>query len=283
VGTVDPDRLPADVPPPEIVLPASHDTAAAVAGLPLDRTNRLFVSTGTWFITGLELDHPEQSQQAFEIGASNELGIDDTVRLLKNINGFFLLEECRRSWEQSGENTSYDAILGAVDTAGPIGPLVDPDDDAFGIEGDMPTTIRRYCRATGQDPPNGIGETTRCVLESLTAKTAVVIEELRDVTGDRSDRIHLGGGGARNTLFCRMLAAALDLPVVAGPVEATSVGNLLSQALASGEIHSIADGRALVESSFELSTYYPRSDRQWSAAKDTMRELVATDRNNSGL
>lgn len=275
IGTVDSEKLPADVPPPDIVLPASHDTAAAVAGLPLDRHNHLFVSTGTWFIAGVEIDRPEQSKQAFEAGASNELGIDDTVRLLKNVNGFFLLEECRQSWDESGKETSYDAILAEVDTTAPIGPLVDPDDDVFGIEGDMPSKIRRYCRETGQDPPNGIGQITQCVLESLTAKTAIVIAELRDVTDDESDRIHLGGGGVRNTLFCRMLAAALDLPVVAGPAEATSVGNLLSQAWASGEINSIAEGRRLVKSSFDLSTYHPQSERRWGPAKEKMRELVS--------
>jgi rhamnulokinase len=277
IGTVDPERLPAEVPSPEIVLPASHDTAAAVAGLPLDQHNHLFVSTGTWFITGIELDCPDQSQQAFKIGASNELGIDDTVRLLKNINGFFLLEECRRSWEQSGKETNYNVILDEVDISDSIGPLVDPDSEAFGIEGDMPMKIRRYCRNTGQEPPNGVGPTTRCVLESLTAKTAVVIEELRDVTGDDSDRIHLGGGGVRNTLFCQMLAAALDIPVVAGPVEATSIGNLLSQAWASGEITSVAEGRELISSSFDLSTYQPRSERDWNTAKERMRDLVSNN------
>jgi rhamnulokinase len=278
VGTIDTELLPSDETPPEIVLPASHDTAAAVAGLPLDRGNRLFVSTGTWFITGLELNSPEQSQGAFEIGASNELGVDDTVRLLKNINGFFLLEECRRSWSQSGKDASYEAIFEQVDATAPIGPLVDPDDEAFGIEGDMPTKIRAYCRKTGQDPPEQIGEIARCVIESLTAKTAVVIEELRDVTDDGSDRIHLGGGGVRNTLFCRMLASAMDLPVVAGPIEATSIGNLLCQAYAAGDIPSMAAGRDLVETSFELPTYSPASDRAWRAAKEEMRKLVSSGR-----
>lgn len=275
VGTVESEQLPADVPPPDIVLPASHDTAAAVAGLPLSQHNHLFVNTGTWFITGVELSHPDQSQQAFEIGASNELGVDNTVRLLKNINGFFLLEECRESWEQAGQKPGYDTILNQVDLSAPIGPLVDPDNEAFGIKGDMPTKIREYCRDTGQDPPDGIGSITRCVLESLTAKTAAVIEELRVLSGDESKRIHLGGGGVRNTLFCQMLADALELPVEAGPIEATSVGNLLTQARAFGAINSIADGRGLVKSSFDLSTYYPCSERNWSSAKERMRELVS--------
>jgi len=147
-----------------------------------------------------------------------------------------LLEKYRESWNAVGRATDYDAILRRIDDTEPFGPLVDPDDEAFGIEGDMPEKIRTYCRRTGQTPSESVDETARCILESLAVRTAVVLEQLSAVTGDASDRIHLGGGGVRNPRFCQMLADATGMPVVAGPVEATSVGNLLSQAAARGDL-----------------------------------------------
>jgi rhamnulokinase len=268
---------------PDIVLPASHDTAGAVAGLPLSAGSKAFLSAGTWFLCGVELDSPVRTDDAFAVGASNELGIEDTVRFLKNVTGFFLLEECRAAWEaeDGGENDTdgegeydYGHLLDAMASVEPFGPLVDPDDPLFEIDRDMPEAIREYCRETDQSIPRTVGEVTRCVLESLAAKTAIVLEDILTVAGSESETLHLGGGGAYNTPFCRMLAGAIERPVVAGPAEATAAGNVLSQALATGELTDLAAGRELVENGLAVETYRPKADDRWTTARERMGALV---------
>jgi rhamnulokinase len=274
LGRLDDDvagRLDSD---PDLRLTASHDTASAVAALPLD-DDRAFVSTGTWFIVGVERDEPDRSRAAFEAGASNELGVGGTVRFLKNVNGFFLLEECREAWAGSDGPTDYDDLIAAARAADPFGPLVNPDDPLFGIEGEMPERIRRYCRETGQTPPTTRGETTRCIVESLAAATAVTVDGLLDVAGADADRLALGGGGVRNPLFCDLLASAADRRVVAGPAEATAVGNLLTQAVAAGTVADVDAGRRLVERTVDLDTYHPdpETSAEWERARRRLRDL----------
>jgi rhamnulokinase len=257
-----------------LVSPASHDTAAAVAGLPLTADNRVFLSTGTWFLLGVELDEPNLTTEAFEIGASNELGSEGTTRFLKNINGFFLLEECREAWKETDEAVSYGDLMTAAHDSEPFGALIDPDDSMFDIEGEMPTRIRAYCERTDQPPPRTAGETVRCILESLTLKTAITLDELLDVAGVSADRIHVGGGGIRNELFCRMLTAATDRTVHAGPADATAIGNLLTQAIARGTVGSIDQGRRMVEQERRPTVYEPQRGAEWAAAEDRMRRVL---------
>jgi rhamnulokinase len=259
---------------PELVLPASHDTAAAVAGLPLTADDPVFLSTGTWFLLGVELDEPNLSSEAFEIGASNERGVEGTTRFLTNIDGFFLLEECRKVWAGAGESLPYDDLLTAARETEPFGALVDPDDETLAIEGEMPDRIRAYCERTNQSPPRTTGEVVRCVLESLTLTTAIALDDLLDVAGVRTDRIHVGGGGVRNELFCRMLAGATGRTVHAGPAEVTVIGNLLTQAVAAGTVESVENGRRLIERERPPTTYEPRRRAQWADAKDRMRRLL---------
>jgi rhamnulokinase len=274
IGELDPDYATDEENSPDIVLPASHDTASAVTALPFDGENRMFLSTGTMFLPGIELDEPNRSMEAFEIGASNELGLSGTVRFIKNMNGFFLLEECRKWWQSTGKNVEYESLLENARKAEPLGPLIDPDHAAFEPESEMPVKIREYCLQTEQRSPSGVGEITRCILESLVVKVAVVIEGMCDVTDDRSDRIHLGGGGVRNELLCQTLADATNREVIAGPAEATAIGNLLSQALGRGDIRSLEAGRELVEESFDLRTYSPEASSSWEGMKDRMTELL---------
>lgn len=259
---------------PDIVLPASHDTAAAVSGMPLQEDGKAFLSTGSWFIVGIELDEPLLSGEAFESGASNEVGVEGTSRFLKNINGFFLLEECRKEWRTRGQKYKYDEIMRDVPKGGPSGPLIDPDDKSFTIEGDMPKKIASYCRETGQDVPRGEIEITRCILESLAVKTAITLEDLIEVTDISSNKLLLGGGGAKNETFCQMLSSTLQIPVQTGPVEATAIGNILTQAKTYSEIENISEGRKLVEKSFEVQKYKAENHEGWNEAKTEMKELT---------
>ncbi|MFD1600847.1 rhamnulokinase [Halobellus rarus] len=272
LGPVDDRFAPDPDSPPELLTPASHDTAAAVAGLPLSG-DAAFLNTGSWFILGVERDGPVRTNAAFEHAFSNELGADGTVRLLKNVNGFFLLEECRAAWREAGEPVEYEHLLSAAREAEPRRGLVDPDAEAFSIEEPMPEQIRSYCRRTDQPVPDSRGAVVRCLLDSLVTKTALAFDALAAAAGESPDRIALGGGGVRNDLFCRLLADATDRPVTAGPAEATAVGNVLTQAVAVGTLANVEAGRRLVADAFDLSTYEPSGSEGWERAKERMRGL----------
>ncbi|KXA88670.1 rhamnulokinase [candidate division MSBL1 archaeon SCGC-AAA259A05] len=259
---------------PDILLPASHDTAAAVAGMPLEEGNRAFLSTGSWFILGAELEEPCLTDEAFEIEASNEMGVEGTSRFLKNINGFFLLEECRKRWRKRNQIHEYGKLVDEASKAKAFGPLIDPDDESFTIKGDMTEKIASYCRGTGQEVPESEGEISRCIFESLAAKTALTLEDLMEVSNVSSERLHLGGGGARNELFCQMVSSAARIPVYAEPVEAAAVGNILTQAKARSEIGDIEEGRRLVEKSLEIRKYEPEKSEEWEEVKGKMRRLM---------
>ncbi|MDS0223060.1 rhamnulokinase [Haloarcula sp. S1AR25-5A] len=273
LGTVDDDVVSGLSSTPEIVTPASHDTAAAVAGLPLVE-DAAFLNTGSWFVLGVERDEPVRTDAAFEHAVSNELGVDGTVRLLKNINGFFMLEECREAWREAGQPVDYETLLSAAEKAQPRTALVDTDAEAFGIDEPMPDQIRTYCRQTDQPVPTGQGGIVRCLLDSLAAKTALELDALAAVVDEPPARIVLGGGGVRNELFCQLLADATDRPVSTGPIEATAVGNVLTQAVAAGTVPDIETGRQLVESAFETTTYEPRAAGEWAETKDRLAALT---------
>jgi rhamnulokinase len=257
---------------PEIVTPASHDTAAAVAGLPLSEGG-VFLNTGTWFVIGLERSTPLRSERAFDLGLANELGVDETVRLLKNVDGFFALEECREAWAEDDRPTDYETLLARAREAPARQALIDPDDEAFGIDVSMPAQIRSYCEATDQPVPATQGEIVRCLVDSLVAKTGLVFDQLQSVADHPLGTIHLGGGGVRNELFCQLLADATGAQVRAGPVEATAVGNVLTQALATGTLPTLEAGRRLVRESFDPVVYDPRVGTDWSQTKRRMTEL----------
>lgn len=257
---------------PELVSTASHDTASAVAGLPLSEDGA-FLNTGSWFIMGVERDEPVRTDEAFDHSLANELGVDESVRLLKNVNGFFLLEECRVAWREAGAPVDYTHLLEAAREAPARKTLVDPDAEAFGIEGSMPDHIRAYCRETDQPVPDGHGEVVRCLLDSLVTKTALVFDQLVRATGTDLDAIHLGGGGVRNELFCQLLADATGRPVHAGPTEVTAIGNLVTQAIAVGTLPDVETARQLIRTKFEPTTYEPASTGGWDRAKERMTSL----------
>ena len=251
-----------------VIAVATHDTGSAVAAAPLARKGSVYLSVGTWSLVGLELDEPLINDETFEANLTNEGGVAGTTRLLRNVTGLWLLHECRRAWAATGQQLSFEQLVELARDAPPFGALIDPNAELFSEPGDMPQRITDFCIATGQSAPEGIGETVRCILESLALKHAETVETLRRVAGVETTELHVLGGGARNELLSQWTADAAGLPVIAGPEEATLLGNLLVQAMALGEVGSLDEARAIVRSSFEPVRYEPQDDSRWAEARD---------------
>lgn len=252
-----------DVP---VIATAGHDTAAAVAAVPARGHDYAYISSGTWSLMGVEVDEPLITPQSLAYNFTNEGGVEGTIRLLKNIMGLWLVQECRREWAQAGEELSWDDLTRMAAEAEPFGGLVDPDDSRFLPPGDMPKRIQSYCAETGQPVPQSKGAIVRCTLESLALKYRWVLERLEEMLGRELPIIHIIGGGSKNWLLNQLTADATGRPVVAGPDEATSIGNILMQALALRHIASLEEGRELVRRSFEMTTYEPRDPARWDEA-----------------
>lgn len=236
----------------------SHDTAAAFAAAPISGDGCAILSSGTWSLLGVELPEPVLTNTAHGFNLTNERGVDGTTRLLKNVMGLWLEQECARTWGTD----DHAALFAAAATApGTIAPLFDPDDPAFLPPGDMPTRIAAACAASGQAEPTGPGETIRAIVESLACKYRLVLDHLARASGREITKIHVIGGGARVALLCRRTAEITGCEVCAGPVEATAMGNLLTQARAAGELGSLADLRAVALASSDCVTYEPSADR----------------------
>ena len=240
---------------------AGHDTASAFVAAPLRSPRSAVLSSGTWSLLGLELNQPILTSQACEHNLSNERGIDGTTRLLANVMGLWLVQECRHHWDSAGNGFEYDELQRLAGEASPDVPLFDPDDDRFLARGDMPARIAEACRETGQPAPATPGETIRAALVSLACKYRLVLERLERVTGQEVDAVHVVGGGARNDLLCRLTADTLGRPVVAGPVEATALGNVLVQARAAGELGSRAEMRAVAAETADIRVFEPDDER----------------------
>ena len=232
---------------------AGHDTASAFAAAPIRSASSAILSSGTWSLLGLELDAPVLTPQAAAYNLTNERGVEATTRLLRNVMGLWLLQECRRCWDPC----TYDELTQLANAAPADVALFDPDDERFLAPGDMPSRIAAACRATGQDAPSTKGEFVRSILTSLACKYRVVLDQLERVSGREVEVVHVIGGGARNSLLCRLTADVLGIPVLAGPVEATALGNVLVQARATGELGSLADLRAVAAASSRPVAYEP--------------------------
>jgi len=234
-----------------------HDTASAYAAVPRRGERAAVLSSGTWSLLGLELDEPVLDARAGAYNLTNERGIEGTIRLLRNVMGLWLVQECRRAWAAEGGPSDYAELSRLAAEARADVPLFDPDDDGFLAPGDMPARIARACRAGGQDAPATPGETVRAALISLACKYRLVLERLERVTGRDVDAVHVIGGGARNRLLCELTADVLGRPVLAGPVEATALGNVLVQARAAGQLASLDDVRAVAAASADPETFEP--------------------------
>jgi rhamnulokinase len=249
--------------PVPVVAPATHDTASAVAAVPAQGRSWAYLSSGTWSLMGAELDAPLINDQALANNFTNEVGVGGTIRFLKNIMGLWLVQECRRAWERAGRSYSYEELARLAQAAPPFVSLVNPDDSAFMLPPSMPVALADFCRRTGQPVPAEPGPVIRCALESLALRYRWVLERLEEMLGRRLEVIHIVGGGCQNQLLCQLTADACDRPVLAGPVEATALGNVLVQGLGLGLLGSLADGREVVRNSFDVRSYAPQDASRW--------------------
>ena len=251
---------------------AGHDTASAFVAAPLEGSRCAVLSSGTWSLLGLELDRPQVGAAAAGFNLTNERGIDGTVRLLRNVMGLWLVQECRRQWERDGHARDYDELQALAAGAGPDVALFDPDHESLLPAGEMPRRITELCAAHGQRPPADPGQLLRSILISLACKYRLVLDQLARVADRRIDVVHVVGGGARNTLLCQLTADLLDRPVLAGPVEATALGNILVQAAALGEVSGLAQMRALVRRSVTIERFDPAA---MQPADETFERFLA--------
>jgi len=249
-----------------IIAPGSHDTASAVAAVPAEGDGWCYISSGTWSLMGLELDEPVITDKSLAYNYTNEIGVSGKVRFLKNIMGLWLVQECRRQWQSQGKEYSYAELTSMAAQSPGLGALVDPEYPPFLSPGDMLGKIEKFCRETKQTPPANPGQFVRTCLDSLALTYRRALAGMEDVTGRKIQVIHIVGGGCQNELLNQMTADACGLPVVAGPVEATAAGNILTQAMAVGTLKSLADIRAVVRRSFEVKRYEPREMRKWDGA-----------------
>ncbi len=236
---------------------AGHDTASAFVAAPIGGEHAAVLSSGTWSLLGVELEEPELGPAAAACNLTNERGVGDTTRLLRNVMGLWLVQECRRTWRARGIDRDYGELHALAAAARPDVPLFDPDDDSLLHTGDMPARIATLCAAGGQSSPSGDGELLRSILVSLACKYRMVLEQLENVTGRRIVTVHVVGGGARNQLLCQLTADVLQREVMAGPVEATGMGNVLVQALAVGELSDVVQVREVVTRSVSLRRFEP--------------------------
>jgi rhamnulokinase len=257
-----------------VIAPACHDTGSAVAAVPAVARNFAWVSSGTWSIMGAETSDPIVNAQSLKYNFTNEGGVNGTWRFSKNIMGLWLVQECRRAWARAGEELSYTEITRLASEAEPFLSVLDVDAADFFQPADMPSRIQRYCARTHQSAPETKGAIARCALESIALKYRLVLERLEEMLGYRLEPVHLIGGGTQNRLLNQLAADATGRQVVAGPMEATAIGNALVQAVALGYLKSLDEARDAVRHSFKPETYEPHPSTACNAAYQKLEKLM---------
>jgi rhamnulokinase len=259
-----------------VIAPAGHDTASAVAAIPLVGEGTIYISSGTWSLVGLESTKPMINDRTFAANLTNEGGVGGSVRILRNVVGLWILQQCRDAWSRLSGNWEFDDLVTLAQSAPRFAAFIDPNDPVFLPPGDMPGRISGYCVASGQQPPQDPACVMRCVLESLALKYRQTIDLLRTATGIAPRAVHVVGGGVKNKTLCQWTADATGLPVMAGPAEASTIGNLLVQAMGLGELGSLAEARQLVRDSFPVDVYEPRGGDAWEAAYHRFTLIAGT-------
>lgn len=253
----------------------AHDTASAVAAVPTTTADYVYISSGTWSLMGMEVDTPVINDATYEANFTNEGGVYGTFRLLKNVMGLWIAQQCRAAWAEQGAEYSYNDLTAQAVSAEPFRSLINPDHYLFFPPGDMPQRIREFCRISGQPVPETVGQVMRTVYESLALKYRYVLDSLLKVTGREVDHIHIIGGGTQNTLLCQMTADATGRPVIAGPIEATAMGNAFVQFVALGELDNIAQAREILSRTTGTIQYDPKHVEAWEETyQQRFRALV---------
>lgn len=258
----------------------SHDTASAVVAVPMtDPTTSAYISSGTWSLVGLELDAPVRTPEALAANFTNEAGIDGTTRFLKNCAGLWLIQECRRVWSEQGKAFSYAQLASMAGQSPGLVSLFDPDNPVFATPGDMPARIREACRTQGEPEPRDEAALIRAILDSLALRYDELLRTASRLTGRTLKTLHVVGGGAANTLLNQISADATGLPVVAGPIEATALGNAAVQAIACGDLADLAQARAVIAASGDAQRYEPSGDKslqdRYAAARARFASISA--------
>ncbi len=263
--------------PVPVIAVATHDTASAVVSVPAKDDDYAYISSGTWSLMGIESAEPILIPEAAKANFTNEIGFGGKIRFLKNIMGLWLIQEARRQWIREGQTADFDTLEREALKAPAFRSFIDPDAPDFESPGDMPARIRSYCERTRQPVPQGRGEIMRCIYESLALKYRVTLKLLEQLAGHGFGRIHIIGGGIKDTLLCRMTADACGKPVFAGPAEATAMGNAAVQLIALGRLTSLEEARAVNRRSVEPVVYTPEGTQQWQEAYQRYRKLLSLD------
>jgi rhamnulokinase len=253
---------------------ASHDTASAIVSVPAQGNNWAYLSSGTWSLLGIETTTPVVSEKSLNMNFTNEGGVDNTTRFLKNIMGMWLIQECKRNWDREKE-WSWQEIVDMSHRAEPFKCFINPDSPEFLNPESMPASIQDYCRKTGQPVPEDKGEIARCIYDSLVLKYKYTLSQIEEISGKRIEKLHIIGGGANNNMLNQLTANATGIPVVSGPVEATAIGNIMMQARALGVIGSLDEIREVVRNSFEVKTFEPAQNSDWENAYKKFRSITA--------
>ena len=260
----------------QVVASCSHDTGAAVAAVPAVDERWAYLSSGTWSLMGVELSEPIINDLSMKLNYTNEIGYGGSIRLLKNIIGMWLIQECRREWEGQGDAIDYEEMTRLAGEAAPFKSLIHPADPRFIPPGGMPDRIAAFCHETSQTVPGTKGAMLRCALESLALLYRKTLQDIEIMTGNRVDVLHIVGGGSRNRLLNQWTANALNRKVVTGPIEATAAGNILIQALALGHLDSIEDARQVISNSFPTETFLPVDQSKWDDAFERFQSLESS-------
>lgn len=258
----------------KVIAPATHDTGSAVAAVPATGKNHAYLSSGTWSLMGVEIDQPIINDKSRDHGFTNEGGVSNTIRLLHNIMGLWIVQQCRQTWLKAGEQVSYAEITQMAAECDGFVSVVNPNAPVFITHGDMPKRIREYCRKTGQQVPETKGQIVRCALDSLALAYRTTMEDLDDLLGRKLETVHIVGGGTQNKLLSQLTADATGRKVIAGPVEATAIGNVLVQAMGTGMVNDLDEARQIVRDSFELETFEPRESSALEKAYSTFKNLI---------
>jgi rhamnulokinase len=256
-----------------LIAVATHDTGSAVAAVPAQEVNYAFLSSGTWSLMGVEVEQPIINEETLRWNYTNEGCVGGKYRLLRNIMGLWIIQECKREWDRKGEVYSYGDMVHMAESSPGFVSFIDPDDDLFYNAGDMPAKVQHYCQQTNQTVPETKGEIIRCVYESLAMKYRWSFERLEAILGKSLDVLHIVGGGSQNKLLNQFTANALKKPVICGPTEATAIGNLMVQAMALGEVKDQNEIRQVVKESFPTEDYFPAETDAWDEAYSRFLKL----------